>query len=207
MNTSTVDNSIFADLSRVITWQYDNASNLISLIMMMKKFYDSSTNVFWTNWRLNVIDIDNADDYGLAIWGKLLSCPRPEIKAVPSAGIEQQTLPKELYRKLLKGRFRLLNGNASMNDYCDYVDTVFGGKVTVASGGSMDMTFTATQQLSEIEKAFINQYPDIAFIYPAGVKDNVDADGLFFGFAKDGDSFTPCRSDVGGLNEATFKWR
>lgn len=216
MNKAEVDNSIFSDLSKCITWQYDKAHNLVGLIMaykdslnvvqkgIIKGFFDISTNGFWTNWRLNIIDIDNANDFGLAIWGKLLGVPRPTLAEDTELGTEQQTLPTEIYRKLLKARFRLLGGDATMTAYEEYVQTLFNGNVKIDNPGDMSLIFTEKNGLSNIEKAFIRQYRDIAFVFPSGVKDNVDATGLVFGFKEQHDAGD---TNVGGLNNSTFNWR
>ena len=216
MNKADVDNSIFSDLSKCITWQYDKAHNLVGLIMaykdslnvvqkgIIKGFFDISTNGFWTNWRLNIIDIDNANDFGLAIWGKLLGVPRPTLAEDTELGTEQQTLPTDIYRKLLKARFRLFGGDATMVAYEEYVQTLFNGNVKIDNPGDMSLIFTEKDGLSNIEKAFIRQYRDIAFVFPSGVKDNVDATGLVFGFKEQHDAGD---TNVGGLNNSTFNWR
>ena len=216
MNKAEVDNSIFSDLSKCITWQYDKAHNLVGLIMaykdslnvvqkgIIKGFFDISTNGFWTNWRLNIIDIDNANDFGLAIWGKLLGVPRPTLAEDTELGTEQQTLPTDIYRKLLKARFRLFGGDATMVAYEEYVQTLFNGNVKIDNPGDMSLIFTEKDGLSNIEKAFIRQYRDIAFVFPSGVKDNVDATGLVFGFKEQHDAGD---TNVGGLNNSTFNWR
>lgn len=217
MESVTIDNSIFADLCRTITWQYDNATNLIGIIMayykndteqpgLIKGFFDESTNQFWNNWRLNTLDIDNANDYGLSVWGKLLSCPRPTIKADPTHQVySQQTLPTELYRKLLKCRFNLLNSNASDEAYRHYIEDMFDGNVTIHDGRDMSITFEIGDGLDNILAAFVSQYPDIAFIYPAGVQDNKRMSGLIFGF----DGQQPVDENdpaIGGFDNSTFDW-
>lgn len=219
MKVATIDNSIFADLCRTITWQFDNATNLIGIIMayykndveqpgIIKGFYDQSTNQFWSDVLRGTIDISTADDFGLAIWGKLLNCPRVTIKKNLAVGIVDDTiLPKELYRKLLIGRFRMLNKNASVEAYCDYIDEVYDGEVKVIDNHDMSITFEATDNLDALTKEFVTNFPEVAFVYPSGVKDNVDAAGLVFGF--DGQNTNRASSDpeIGNLDRSNFIWK
>ena len=39
MNGQPLDNSISSELDKVITWQYDNATNLIAIVDMRKEFF------------------------------------------------------------------------------------------------------------------------------------------------------------------------
>lgn len=219
MKVATIDNSIFADLCRTITWQFDNATNLIGIIMayykndveqpgIIKGFYDQSTNQFWNDVLRGTIDISTADDFGLAIWGKLLNCPRVTIKKNLAVGIVEDTiLPKELYRKLLIGRFRMLNKNASVEAYCDYIDEVYDGEVKVIDNHDMSITFEATDDLDALTKEFVTNFPEVAFVYPSGVKDNTEATGLVFGF--DGQNTGRIEGDpeVGMLDRCSFIWK
>lgn len=216
MQKYLIDNSILQDLSRCITWQYDNAKNLIGIILsytdangntsggLIKGFFDESTNGFWTNWRLNVIDIDSADDFGLSIWGKLLSCPRVAISADSELEVEEQSIPREMYRKLLKAKFRLLGSNATIDDYREYVDTIFSGTVEISNPGDMSLTFSEGDDLTNIEKALIRQHYDVIFTFPSGVYDNQDAEGLIFGLANDDGEV---EDGIGGFENSTFYWR
>ena len=43
MKSYVIDNSDQGDIKRSITWQYDNAENLIGIIELFKEFYDKST--------------------------------------------------------------------------------------------------------------------------------------------------------------------
>lgn len=216
MDAYRIDNSILEEFAKCITWQYDNAKNIIGFVIsytdgegnvcggVLKGFFDESTNGFWTNWRLNVIDIDNADDFGLAIWGKLLNCPRVYLANDDELDVGPQTLPSSIYRKLLKAKFKLLGSNATIPDYQEYVQTLFNGHVNISNPGDMSLIFTEGTGLTNIEKAFIRQFYDVAFSFPAGVYDNTDAAGLIFGLADD-DGDVP--TGIGGFDESTFYWR
>ena len=101
MDKYELNNSVEADLDRTITWQYDNAVRLIASIGILKDFAAQSTAAYWDGWKDKVVDINTADDFGLSIWGKILNCPRPTLTG--------GTLSTEVYRRILKARFRLLN--------------------------------------------------------------------------------------------------
>ena len=324
MNTANIDNSIGADITRTITWQFDKATHLVGIINALRDFYDQSTKDLWDGVIGSVENIDEADDYGLSVWGKILNLRRPVVaydvetrdenvyyckytgalskvnrshtesgsdigfyfanenftlvpyqtpygneyflwnaneesystkncvasvseltsfsidpipftefringEWVPSAQIDggcamghnyiievNGPLSKELYRKILKGRFALMNGNAelgivgnaSMSDYVKYVNYIFDGKVSVTEGPSystpeaMSMTFADNGLDGELLDLFTN-HKDIAFLYPCGVHDNNKSSSLRFGLDP---SHTTHRSDRGGLGESSFTW-
>jgi len=70
---------------QVILWQYDKAVNLISLIGKFNDFASASCEQFWNYFGNKMLAIDQADTYGLNVWGNLLGIPRPTIK-IPKEG-------------------------------------------------------------------------------------------------------------------------
>ena len=328
MNTANIDNSIGADITRTITWQFDKATHLVGIINALRDFYDQSTKDLWDGVIGSVENIDKANDYGLSVWGKILNVRRTIVEIAPPesdanifytkyTGIlnrinerftkypaspgtqfyfnnenfelvpqvttepgmltwklwraddtehttstyiaiqenipeDSQTIdfiggfridgqfvppemidggtsftheytsgvfgpiPSDTYRKILKGRFALMNGNAelgivgnaSMSDYVKYVNYIFDGKVSVTEGPSystpeaMSMTFVDNGLDGELLDLFTN-HKDIAFLYPCGVHDNNKSSSLRFGLDP---SHTTHRSDRGGLGESSFTW-
>lgn len=180
MNTATIDNAIDTELDRCITWQYDNATNLIGVINTLRDFFNQSTKAMWDGWRTDVADIDNANEFGLSVWGKLLDCRRPIL--VWGQPAVQQILDKEIYRKILKARFQLLGKNASMKSYCEYLYAVFGGRMKCVDGLEMNLTFSQVSGITLEEIALIQQAPDVVFVYPAGVKNNTLRNKIAFGY-------------------------
>ena len=73
MNTANIDNSIGADITRTITWQFDKATHLVGIINALRDFYDQSTKDLWDGVIGSVENIDEADDYGVSVWGKILN--------------------------------------------------------------------------------------------------------------------------------------
>lgn len=208
MTTMELDNGIGEDIKRTITWQFDNAENLIAVITMFKDFFDQSTRELWDDWHDDVADIDTADDFGLSIWGKMLGCERKNI----TIGSTTRSVSTNVYRNILKARFRLLNSKATVSDYLVFVKSIFGNGVKVTDGNDMSLTFTKNSSLVDPELvAIIQQVPEMVFVYPAGVKDNNDPDGYMFSLADTGSTRTKAQviadyPNIGGLDESTFTW-
>lgn len=64
----------------VILWQYDKAVNLINVIKKWNGWAKASCEDFWNYFGNRMLPIDQADTYGLNVWGNLLGIPRPTIK-------------------------------------------------------------------------------------------------------------------------------
>ena len=166
MNTHTNDNSSSAELDKCITWQYDKAANLVALIGMLGDFFAQSTESLWDSWKAKVNDIDTADDFGLSVWGKILNCRRPII----NIGGDDVNLGTEKYRAVLKARAQLLASHGTVPDYKAYIETAFDGHFIVQDGNGMGITFVATDDATGEEVALADQFPDIAFLFPCGVR-------------------------------------
>jgi len=224
MKVATLNNSIDTEIRQVITWQYDNAPNLIQLVYLIRSMYTQSTAALWNQFavKTHITDGTKVDGFGLALWGKLLNCPRPILSYGSPA--TDHVLSAENYRKLLIGRFRLLNGRpnaassathiipaqASLDDYLAYVKFVYGNYVKVeekqAQNGVMSLTFTVSNSLSDELKALCSQYPSVAFALPAGVDNNNPWTGNIFGL--DGQqNGTASDPTIGNLDNSCFYWR
>ena len=166
MNTHTNDNSSSAELDKCITWQYDKATNLVAFIGMLGDFFAQSTESLWDSWKAKVNDIDTADDFGLSVWGKILNCRRPII----NIGGNDVNLGTEKYRAVLKARAQLLASHGTVPDYKAYIETAFDGHFIIQDGNDMGITFVATDDATDEEVALANQFPDIAFLFPCGVR-------------------------------------
>ena len=191
MKVASIDNSASADIDRVITWQFDKATNLIGVLSLFKDFFKQSTQDAWdlAGKRLDITKIDNADDFTLSIWGKLLGIPRPLIRSDEDDPSTAEPMSSALYRKILIARFRLANTNASVQAYRDFVSYIFGNTVAFIDGEdeSISFVFQKTTNLTDDEKEMrnaIQQVPDAIFAYPAGVKSSDQDNGPVFGFAE-----------------------
>lgn len=178
MNTHTNDNSSSAELDKCITWQYDKATNLVAFIGVLGDFFAQSTESLWDSWKAKVNDIDTADDFGLSVWGKILNCRRPII----NIGGNDVNLGTEKYRAVLKARAQLLASHGTVPDYKAYIETAFDGHFTVQDGNDMGVTFVATDGATDEEVALADQFPDIAFLFPCGVRSSSVTDPASIGF-------------------------
>lgn len=178
MNTHTNDNSSAAEIDKCITWQYDKATNLVAFIGMLGDFFAQSTESLWDSWKAKVNDIDTADDFGLSVWGKILNCRRPII----NINGDDVNLGTEKYRAILKARAQLLASHGTVPNYKAYIETAFDGHFIVQDGNDMGITFAATDNATAEEVALADQFPDIAFLFPCGVRSSSVTDPASIGF-------------------------
>ncbi|MCC8381100.1 DUF2612 domain-containing protein [Xenorhabdus sp. PB30.3] len=61
-----------SDLLRAILWQYENAPKLNTLAYRKAAYFEQSNVAFWRNWYRDVFNIDTANDFGLAVWARIL---------------------------------------------------------------------------------------------------------------------------------------
>lgn len=199
MNTTTIDNSDGGEILASILWQYEHASNVVGVIETFKAAYDASTKDFF-DALLGRYDLTDTQitDFGLSVWGSILSLPRPFVDGA--------MLSSEVYRRLLLGKLRLLNSDATMENYTAYCDLVFGdGAVSVVDEGEMSLTFVANATLDRELEAVLEMQQTL-IPYPAGVKSDVHSDSPMFCF----DGQQPDDEDdpqAGGLDDSGFCWR
>lgn len=73
MTDAIADFDSSVDLVRALLWQHDNATALRSLIESKQDWYNINQSTFWANWYRDVFNIDTANDFGLAVWGRILN--------------------------------------------------------------------------------------------------------------------------------------
>ena len=205
MTNYAIDNSDRGDIDRTILWQYDNATHLIGVINIFKEFFEQAARDFWNSFakKVNLADENEIDDYGLAIWGKILNVSR----IIPTSnGLIE--LSSGLYRKILAAKFKLATENASLDAYSGYIYAIFGEKVKLVDNGTMSLTVEVNEnedELTDEEQALVDN-PQIWMIYPAGVESSEHSDSPMFGL----DGQQPEETDdpvVGGLDDSSFNWR
>ena len=178
MNTQILDNSSKEELTKCITWQFEKAEHLVSIIQSLIDYFDTTTKRFWDSYITDVANIDTANDFGLSVIGQKLGVPRPIVSAT------QQSISTELYRKILKARVKLLEGNGNINDYYEYITSIFGeNNVSIKDNLDMSITLTVkeTNTLTNEQKDLITSKKDIVFVYPAGVGENKVITDIVFG--------------------------
>lgn len=184
------------DINKCITWQYNNAEKLKSIIALKAKWYSEHYTNFWKEWYEKVFNIDTANSFGLTLWGKLLNIERP---TYIDANGNKKVFDDEMFRLLLKGQIMLFNTNGSAFEVNRYLEFIFRSKGEIYAIDRYNMLFDL----------FVDYYPDekekavLENIYflprPAGVwlrivnhvKDET------FGFA--GSEFQPFEQGIFGM--------
>ena len=102
------------NLLQAILWQYDEATNLLSLINKKQDWYNINQTQFWTDWYNNVFNILTANQFGLSVWSYILNVPLyvdnpPEDPLKPIWGFNDNSA----YPILENTYFNFGNGNFS----------------------------------------------------------------------------------------------
>jgi hypothetical protein len=67
------------DLLAVVLWQYNEATNLLSLLEQKQAWYDNNQTVFWEGWYNQVFNLSpwnsQITPFGLAVWSIILNMP------------------------------------------------------------------------------------------------------------------------------------
>lgn len=203
MTNYTIDNTDRGDTKRAITWQYDQAENLVSLISSMSDFFKAAVTDFWDGFvkDTNLASAEDVTDFGLAVWGKILNIPR----TVYVENDEVKSISSDLYRRLLVARFKLANGNASLGAYAEFIYDVFGGKVKFVDNGTMSLSLAINdgQTLTTEEEALYND-ADYWMMYPAGVRSDEAYSGKILGLSTS--RIAPQDSRCGTFDESILNW-
>ncbi len=82
------------NLLQAILWQYDEATNLLSLINKKQDWYNANQTKFWSDWYNNVFNLLTANAFGLSVWSYILYVPLffeniPESADAPIWGFNQ----------------------------------------------------------------------------------------------------------------------
>lgn len=179
------------DLLQSLLWQYERATRLQALLTAKSEWYAENQTAFWTNWYRDVFDLRTANDFGLAVWARILGFPlvagvpgsgdRPVFGFDPTGenfengtfGIDANgvlTLTTEQKRLVLFLRYFQLTSNGTPLQINEFLARTFGdlGRVYVQDG--LDMTCTYLFEFAPSEAlVFILQNFDI-LPRPAGVE-------------------------------------
>ena len=115
MTIHEIDNSA-GDLRKVVLWQYDKAYRLLTVLHMMKTYYEGAIASFWSNWIYDVLNIDTCNDFGASVWGLVLGVKRLEVSEDIVGETIKRPINLETYRSLLKASFCLLKSSCSISD-------------------------------------------------------------------------------------------
>lgn len=156
------------DFDKHIFWQYNNAKNIISLINSKQNWYNINQVEYWNSWVDNVINISNANDYGLAIWGILLGIPRTFV-----VNGENISLTTNQYKTIILARLKLIHMRGTVPEINSLLKFLFGkyGKAYVVDNYDMTMTYHFNFNLSDLQKVVLQNVTLLP--KPAGVDINV----------------------------------
>ena len=73
MNQQTFD--FHSDLLRAVLWQYEDAENLKALASFKAQWFERYNSQFWKDWYRDVFNLDTANEFGLAVWARILDIP------------------------------------------------------------------------------------------------------------------------------------
>ncbi|KOQ50596.1 hypothetical protein ABW39_04895, partial [Achromobacter xylosoxidans] len=158
------------DLMRSILWQYEGAPRAVALARNDQAWLDSHQEQFWSNWHRDVFDLDTANQFGLAVWARILGVSLEigeshRVEGVFGFGAEnknfgngnfgraadgQVSLDIESARKLLKLRWFQLTMRPTAPNINQALVNVFGSDSAYVAD-SYDMTLVTF---------FFSQTPD-----------------------------------------------
>ena len=123
------------DLSPVILWQYLDAEKMVGMVNNEQEFMDEAVTKFWVDFNSEVLNLTTCNEFGLALWGKLLRVQRP----IYTQGGITHVFNDEQYRLLLKARLFLLTFDGSAKSLNEFFKTMFP-EVLVEIKDNLDMT-------------------------------------------------------------------
>ncbi len=74
------------NLLQALLWQYNQATNLQSLLQSKSNWYNENQTAFWESWIKNVFNLETANEFGLSVWSIILNLPL-FISTPPDAGL------------------------------------------------------------------------------------------------------------------------
>lgn len=163
MSSAVQDFDFNVDLLRHILWQYNDADRLQSLINQKQDWYTTHQTEFWQTWVRDVFDLRTANDFGLAVWGRILKESREaflpgESSDYPAWGFGAHRrnfgrsnfrranagyvkLAIDQYRLLLQLRYYKLVSRGTVPEINAFLTKLFDGQGRVYVLDPLDMSF------------------------------------------------------------------
>lgn len=193
MTNAQIDNNITTDINKSIIWQYDNASKLVALLKMFADYAEQSTEDLFERYKATVGIFDNPtaqdDFFALAIWGIIFGIERP------TYGDNATPISNELYFKILRANYNLINTRYSIKDINDYLDYLGLSELgyAIRSDGNMIAEYYMKEGYDYPTDPDTHELTEVGYLmqsgyfnkYPAAVKDNEAQEfkvGYVFGF-------------------------
>jgi hypothetical protein len=73
------------DVLKSLLWEHDGADKLVQLTRLKQEWYEKNQSEFWTDWIRDVFNIRTANQFGLAVWGRILDVPM-QVTSAPDVG-------------------------------------------------------------------------------------------------------------------------
>lgn len=168
------------DLEKSILWQYDKANKLSSLITQKQAWYKENVTDFITNFFSNIFNLKTANDFGLAVWGKLLNFPRQIKKKDDDSILDLST---EQYRFLLQAQILKFKMKCTIPEINRYLRIIFNEEtnenVYVIDNHNMTITYIIQpNSLSDEIKDLIENYDFLPC--PTGVSYSTTATTTYY---------------------------
>lgn len=168
------------DLEKSILWQYDKSAKLKSLIEQKQTWYKENVTDFITNYFKNIFNLKTANDFGLAVWGKLLNFPRQIKNKNDNTLLDLST---EQYRFLLQAQVLKFKMNCTIPEINRYLRIIFNEptnkNVKVIDNHDMTITyFLNPVSVSEEIRDLIENYDFLPC--PTGVSYTTTATTVYY---------------------------
>lgn len=184
-----LDSSV--DVLKALLWQHDSADKLVLLARLKQQWYEQNQSEFWVNWVRDVFDIDTANQFGLAVWGRILDI-KMQVTSAPDVGkvafgfgsnnanfnngnfgnIASNTigLTVEQQRMVIRLRYFKLTSRGTVPETNRFLAKVFAGQGRVFVIDPYDMSFVSYffEQAPNSQLQFILENYDL-LPRPAGV--------------------------------------
>lgn len=161
------------ELIKNILWQYEHATALKSLISQKSDWYDVNLQQFWKKILKDFLNIKTANDWGLNLWGKILSVPR-----VYPIENETVTISTELYRRLILGKLQLIRSTGTPPEINKYLNFIFSDHITQTAYSAIvrdnqDMTVSYILSFKPTTEELALIFSRTFFPTPAAVLDKI----------------------------------
>lgn len=168
------------DLEKSILWQYDKSDKLKSLITQKQAWYKENVTDFITNFFSNIFNLKTANDFGLAVWGKILNFPR-QIKNKEDDSILD--LSTEQYRFLLQAQVLKFKMKCTIPEINRYLRIIFNqeNNENVYVVDNHDMTITYIIEPTSISEEIRDLIENYDFLpCPVGVSYSTTATTTYY---------------------------
>ena len=182
------------DSFRILTWFYNNSTNLNAWLQKKQDFINENQIDFWSNWYRDVFDLRTANDFGLAVWSLILDVPIFARAPDPNAeiwgfGINNQNfgngnfagstsailpLSTEDLRVVLRIRFYQLHTDGTIPHINAFFADLFEsqGPAYVRDNHDMTITYVFEFGLDPTLALVLEQYQILPT--PSGIADNIE---------------------------------